>query len=143
MIRSLIMLLLGSALAGAPVQGSARAKEIWKKIGHLFAPPAELKDDLGAFRSVLQFEDGRAVRAGGRSRPQDGRISAGPGREGAVPRCPRRLLLPGGRRGDQGGPPAAERLRLPAGKTRIRVAVPRAEPHRAPAGSGPLLPGVG
>ena len=47
---------------GAPVQGSARAKEIWEKIGHLFAPPAELKDDLGAFRPVLQFEDGRTVR---------------------------------------------------------------------------------
>src|SRR5206468_5792739 len=64
MIRSLLVLLLGSALAGAsvPVQGPARAKEIWEKIGHLFAPPAELKDDLGAFRPVLQFEDGRAVR---------------------------------------------------------------------------------
>ena len=64
MIRSLLVILLVSALAGAvaPGQGLTRAKEIWEKIGHLFAPPAELKDDLGTFRPVLQFEDGRAVR---------------------------------------------------------------------------------
>ena len=75
MIRSLLVILLVSALAGdwAHGEGPARAKEIWEKIGQFFAPPAELKDDLGAFRPVLQFEDGRAVRtaAGWQERRQE------------------------------------------------------------------------
>ena len=62
MIRSLLLLLAVSALAAAPVGNRTRAREIWEKIGRFFAAPAELKDDLGTFRPVLQFGDGRPVR---------------------------------------------------------------------------------
>jgi len=50
------------ALAAAlPQSDSPRAKELWQKLGPLFAPAAEFKDDLGALRPVLKFEDGRPV----------------------------------------------------------------------------------
>jgi hypothetical protein len=60
----ILALLLVPVLEGAqsPDQQTARSKEIWEKIGPLFAPPAEFKDDLGTLRQVLQFEDGRRVR---------------------------------------------------------------------------------
>ncbi len=51
------------ALLLAVQDESSRAKEIWSKIGPLFAPPAEFKDDLGTFRPVLKFEDGREVKS--------------------------------------------------------------------------------
>jgi hypothetical protein len=43
----------------APAQESARAKELWEKLGPLFSPPEKFKGDLGKLRPVLRFEDGR------------------------------------------------------------------------------------
>ena len=37
-------------------------EEIWKRIGYFFTPPDEFKDDLGEYRSVLEFCDGRSVK---------------------------------------------------------------------------------
>jgi dienelactone hydrolase len=63
MIRCLPIVLLISALAPSwgPVQHTPPAKEGWGKIGPLFTAPAPFKDDLGTFRPVLQFEEGRRV----------------------------------------------------------------------------------
>src|ERR1041384_776850 len=60
MIRTLIV--AGLAALAAPQDESARAKEIWEKIGPLFAPPESLKDDVGKFRPVLQRENGEFVK---------------------------------------------------------------------------------
>jgi dienelactone hydrolase len=51
------------ALLLAGQEESPRARELWSKIGPLFSPPPEFKDDLGAFRPVLRFEDGREVKS--------------------------------------------------------------------------------
>ncbi len=51
-----------AALAFLPQSDGPRAAELWKKLGPLFSPPAEFKDDLGTLRPVLHFEDGRQVR---------------------------------------------------------------------------------
>jgi dienelactone hydrolase len=37
-------------------------EEPWSRISALFTPPTALKDDLGTYRSVMTFADGRAVR---------------------------------------------------------------------------------
>jgi hypothetical protein len=51
------------ALLALPQQSdSPRAGELWRKLGTLFATPAEFKDDLGTLRPVLKFEDGREVK---------------------------------------------------------------------------------
>lgn len=42
--------------------GQSREAELWEKLGPLFTPPPEFKDDLGTFRPVLKFTDGREVR---------------------------------------------------------------------------------
>jgi dienelactone hydrolase len=47
-------------LAGA--QEGDRAEDLWKRLGPLFEPPAEFRDDPGKLRPVLQFEDGRTVK---------------------------------------------------------------------------------
>ncbi len=39
------------------------ASDAWPGIAPLFSPPAELKDDLGAYRSVMKFRSGRPVRS--------------------------------------------------------------------------------
>ena len=57
MIRTALL----AFLAVCP-QESPRSKELWEKLGPLFAPPERLKDDLGKLRPVLKFEDGRDVR---------------------------------------------------------------------------------
>jgi len=49
-----------SASCGA--SGSA-LKKAWEKIGVFFAPPADLAGDLGNYRPVLLFEDGRRVQS--------------------------------------------------------------------------------
>lgn len=60
MIRAAALALL-APLAASP-QETPRARELWEKIGPLFAPPDRLKDDLGKLRPVLKFEDGRDVK---------------------------------------------------------------------------------
>jgi hypothetical protein len=46
----------------APAQDTPRSKELWEKLGPLFAPPERWKGDLGKLRPVLRFEDGREVK---------------------------------------------------------------------------------
>jgi hypothetical protein len=43
----------------------SRESELWDKLSPLFSPPPEYKDDLGPFRTVLTFADGREVRGAG------------------------------------------------------------------------------
>ena len=42
--------------------GQSREKELWEKLGPLFTPLPEFKDDLGTLRPVLKFADGREVK---------------------------------------------------------------------------------
>src|SRR6185436_18764357 len=42
--------------------GQSREKELWEKLGPLFSPLPEFKDDLGTLRPVLKFADGREVK---------------------------------------------------------------------------------
>jgi hypothetical protein len=58
-----LLLLLALPIAGAPAVQGPTSQEAWRKIARFFTPPPELKDDLGAFRPVLRFEDGRPVRS--------------------------------------------------------------------------------
>jgi dienelactone hydrolase len=55
MIQILVLFLFSTAA----VQDRQTA---WEKIGRFFTPPAELARDMGTFRPVLQFDDGRPVR---------------------------------------------------------------------------------
>jgi len=57
----MIPLVLACGLMGQAGDG-ARAEELWKRLGPLFSPPAEVKDDLGSYRPVLKFSGGRPVR---------------------------------------------------------------------------------
>ena len=50
-------MLLACLLAVAP-----QSDDAWSRIAPLFEPPAELRGDLGAYRPVLAFKDGRPVR---------------------------------------------------------------------------------
>ncbi len=59
-MRALAALALGAFLAPAPAQDPG--SDAWTRISALFTPPASFKDDLGAFRSVMAFADGRPVR---------------------------------------------------------------------------------
>jgi hypothetical protein len=43
-------------------QGKDPASDIWKKIAPYFSPPADLKKQLGHYRSPLQFYDGTIVK---------------------------------------------------------------------------------
>jgi len=46
-----------------PLPGGDRAQEQpWDRISSFFSPPAPLADDLGTYRPVLTFDDGRPVR---------------------------------------------------------------------------------
>src|SRR5437016_2325096 len=58
----MIRLALAAVVLSLAPQESPRAKELWEKLGPLFAPPERLKGDLGKHRPVLTFEDGRAVK---------------------------------------------------------------------------------
>lgn len=51
-----------SLVAALPQSDTPRARELWQKLGPLFTPAAEFKDDLGTLRPVLRFEDGRDVK---------------------------------------------------------------------------------
>ncbi len=42
-------------LALAFVAPQSRDKELWEKLGPLFSPLPEFKNDLGAFRPLLKF----------------------------------------------------------------------------------------
>jgi hypothetical protein len=46
----------------APQAEGGRAEEIWKRLGPLFSPPEEYRNDPGGYRPVLAFADGRPVR---------------------------------------------------------------------------------
>ena len=59
-IRTALALLL--AATSLPAQDSPRAKELWEKLGPLFAPPDRLKDDLGKLRPVLKYDAGQEVK---------------------------------------------------------------------------------
>ncbi len=59
-IRTALALLL--AATSLPAQDSPRAKELWEKLGPLFAPPERLKDDLGKLRPVLKYDAGQEVK---------------------------------------------------------------------------------
>lgn len=48
-----------------PSAGQEEKDKIWAKIGPLFSPPPEFANDLGTFRPVLRFPDGRPVRTPG------------------------------------------------------------------------------
>jgi dienelactone hydrolase len=52
----------GCGAAGESSGGNGRP-ETWSRLAPCFSPPAEFKDDFGAYRSVLRFKDGRPVRA--------------------------------------------------------------------------------
>jgi dienelactone hydrolase len=56
----LVLLLVSGMLVGRPPapQGSST----WASIAPFFSPPPEFRDDFGAFRPVLRFEDGQPVR---------------------------------------------------------------------------------
>jgi hypothetical protein len=49
-------------LALALVLPQSREAELWEKLGPLFTPLPEYKDDLGSLRPVLKFADGRDVK---------------------------------------------------------------------------------
>ena len=49
-------------LALALVLPQSRESELWEKLGPLFTPLPEYKDDLGGLRPVLKFADGRDVK---------------------------------------------------------------------------------
>ena len=40
-------------------------EDSWDKIGCFFTPPAEFENDFGEYKSVLEFYDGRPVKAAG------------------------------------------------------------------------------
>jgi len=65
--RSFLLVAGASAAAVSKSFGSSASwsasKEAWEKIRVFFAPPAELGGDLGDFRPVLLFEDGRRVQS--------------------------------------------------------------------------------
>ncbi len=59
-----IAIIFGCAVPSAPAQDLVhRRPTIPKVLRDAFSPPAELVDDLGDFRSVLKFDDGREVRS--------------------------------------------------------------------------------
>jgi len=68
--RNLALVLLVVALHGAATaeeelsvaKGRGRAEELWVKIAPFFAPPGGFAGDLGGYRPVLQFYDGRWVK---------------------------------------------------------------------------------
>lgn len=62
MMKTTCALLLGLLLACRGGGPPARQNDSWEKIAPLFAPPAELRGDLGTLRPVLQFYDGRPVK---------------------------------------------------------------------------------
>ena len=57
-----LLLFLVQVLLLREFQGAPQVTEIWAKIGRFFSPLPEYRNDLGTFRPVLQFEDGRPVR---------------------------------------------------------------------------------
>lgn len=61
MVRTALLVAWLVALA-PPQEQTARAEEIWEKIGPLFAPPDRLKNDFGPFRPVLKHENGEPVK---------------------------------------------------------------------------------
>jgi hypothetical protein len=68
--RTLALVLLVVALHGAATaeeelsvaKGRGPAEELWVKIAPFFAPPGGFAGDLGGYRPVLQFYDGRWVK---------------------------------------------------------------------------------
>lgn len=46
----------------ALLAGQSREAELWEKLGPLFTPPAEFKDQLAPLRPLLKFDDGRDVK---------------------------------------------------------------------------------
>jgi dienelactone hydrolase len=46
----------------ALLAGQSRETELWEKLGPLFAPPAEYKDQRVPLRPLLKFDDGRDVK---------------------------------------------------------------------------------
>lgn len=44
------------------MRNRGRAEDVWQKIAPFFTPPEEFAGDLGGYRPVLQFYDGRPVR---------------------------------------------------------------------------------
>lgn len=62
-VLGVLGLLVAPALGAAPSEEeSGRGSEIWEKIGGFFSPPPQFQNDLGTYRSVLQFADGRPVK---------------------------------------------------------------------------------
>ncbi|HEU5115147.1 MAG TPA: hypothetical protein VFT74_00575, partial [Isosphaeraceae bacterium] len=59
-----LVLLVAMALAVPTSAGADEPdrKALWNRIAPFFAPPAEFANDLGDYRSVLQFDDGRPVK---------------------------------------------------------------------------------
>src|SRR5262249_23232940 len=57
-----LLLLLACIPAAAAADTPADADAIWKKIAPYFKPPAELANDLGAYKSPLKFDDGTPVK---------------------------------------------------------------------------------
>ncbi len=60
-VRAVIATVLCAAVTSAQ-DADRRNAEAWTKIAPFFQPPAELAEDLGAYRSPLVFDDGRPVR---------------------------------------------------------------------------------
>ncbi|MBL7737254.1 MAG: prolyl oligopeptidase family serine peptidase [Chitinophagaceae bacterium] len=69
MRRLFSLLIAGILVSGAIVFSRAGSDKVtqskaetWKKIKHLFTPPAEFKDQYGTYPSPLKFYDGRPVK---------------------------------------------------------------------------------
>ncbi len=62
--RVALVVLLVALLSGfAQVEeGAIVAQDLWEKVGPLFEPPEKFAGDLGDYRSVLKFYDGRPVK---------------------------------------------------------------------------------
>ena len=59
----MIRFALAAAILTLSPQESPRGKELWEKLGPLFAPPGKFKGDLGKLSPVLRTDDGREVKA--------------------------------------------------------------------------------
>jgi len=62
LFAALMIMLWGPSSSAEEVVTVNSHGELWEKIGRFFAPPDEFQSDLGEYRSVLAFYDGRPVK---------------------------------------------------------------------------------
>lgn len=62
-VATLAALVLTGSLAQARDPQPSSAEQTWRQIAPFFSPPPEWVDQLGDYRSPLEFEDGRRVRS--------------------------------------------------------------------------------